>query len=101
MLFPGHPGMPYMGMPPMTYMPPQAFYPPMHYSPNLTHFPPNENKSAVNITGHELEDNDASIDKNDLKYEALVHQAELDEPVSIDLAGNSPFGKASQPSRMM
>jgi hypothetical protein len=84
MLFGGHLGMQYMGMPPMSYMPPQAFYHPMHYSPNPTHFSPNENKS-VDISAHVYEDNEASIENNDVKYEPTVHQAELDEPVSIDL----------------
>ena len=73
-----------MGMPPMAYMPPQAFYHPMNYSPNLTNFAPNENKSE-DITAHVYEDNEASIQNNDVKYDAIVHQAEIDEPVSIDL----------------
>jgi hypothetical protein len=60
MLFGGHPGMQYMGMPPIAYMPPQAFYHPMNYSPNLTNFAPNENKSE-DITAHVYEDNEASI----------------------------------------
>ena len=84
MLFGGHPEMQYMGMPPMAYMPPQAFYHPMNYSPNLTNFAPNENKSE-DITAHVYEDNEASIQNNDVKYDAIVHQAEIDEPVSIDL----------------
>ena len=71
-------------MPPMAYMPPQAFYHPMNYSPNLTNFAPNENKSE-DITAHVYEDNEASIQNNDVKYDAIVHQAEIDEPVSIDL----------------
>ena len=56
----------------------------MNYSPNLTNFAPNENKSE-DITAHVYEDNEASIQNNDVKYDAIVHQAEIDEPVSIDL----------------
>ena len=61
MLYGGHPGMQYMGMPPMAYMPPQGFYPPVFYSQNTSNFASNEIKSPADVSAHVYEDNEASI----------------------------------------